>query len=89
MVGSPSACHARSVSVTSAASSAGSSEKGESTPPSLRSRVTCFSIRHAPNATDATGTPMPSVWSDSPTSVPNACASTGSARRLLSFGDAG
>ena len=34
------------VSATSAASSAGSSENAESTPPSARSSVKCFSIRH-------------------------------------------
>ena len=37
------------------------SEKAESTPPSARRRVICFSITVAPNATLATATPVPMV----------------------------
>ena len=85
----PSACQARSDSTTQRFSSAGSSENAESTPPSARSRVTCFSIRQAPNATAAIGTPMPSVWSLSPIGSPSVSASTGMRRRLVCSGGAG
>jgi hypothetical protein len=46
-------------------------------------------MKQAPSATEATATPMPGVWSESPTGTSNAPASTGNRRRLLSAGGAG
>src|SRR5688572_2763104 len=57
----PSDCQARSVSTTRELSSAGSSEKLLSTPPSARLSVKCFSITVAPSATAATAAPTPMV----------------------------
>ena len=87
--GCPSETRAVSVSRTSAASSCGSSENAESTPPPAREMVTCFSMTQAPSATAATAAPMPIVWSDRPTRVPKVSARTGMPRRLESAGSAG
>jgi hypothetical protein len=71
------------------ASSAGSRENDESTPPSDRSRVTCFSTHTAPIATAAIATPTPRVWSDRPTGTPKASRSTAMLARRASAGSAG
>ena len=42
-------------------------EKDESTPPSSRHKVKCFSMTIAPSATEATAAPIPIVWSERPT----------------------
>ena len=61
MTGSPSDCCATRVLSTSSSNSHGSSENAESTPPSTRYSVTCFSITVAPSATAAMAAPIPIV----------------------------
>ena len=47
--------------------------KAESTPPSERFNVKCFSIIVAPFAIAAKGKCIPNVWSEKPISVSNFC----------------
>jgi hypothetical protein len=85
----PIACQARSASSRIMRNSCGSIEKALSTPPSARASVKCFSITQAPSATEATATPHPMVWSESPTSQPKVSARLGMVARLLFSGVAG
>ena len=58
-------------------------EKLESTPPSARRSVKCFSITVAPSAVAATETPQPMVWSDRPTSQPKRARMCGMVEMLV------
>jgi hypothetical protein len=80
---------AASASRRSSASSCGSIENAESTPPSARDSVKCFSITVAPSATDATATPTPIVWSERPTSRPKMARIAGMVRTFVFSGVAG
>ena len=58
-------------------------ENEESTPPSARASVKCFSMTVAPRATAATAAPAPIVWSESPTSQPKRSRRSGMVRMLV------
>ena len=88
-IGLPSAIAAHSHSTARLSSSCGSIENPASTPPSRLERVTCFSIIVAPRAVAATLTPIPKVWSDSPTASPKASRNVEMRRRFASSAVAG
>ena len=72
-----------------APSPAAPAKTAESTPPSERRSVKCFSITVAPRATAATAAPTPIVWSDNPTSHSNRARMWGMVFRWALPGDAG
>src|ERR1700678_58623 len=86
---SPRASSAVRTASTIVLNSSGSRENALSGPGTERDRVKCFSIRHAPKATAATGAVIPIVWSDNPTGTPNSRAISGIVRKFISDGDAG
>ena len=87
--GSPRAAQASRAACAMAANASGVSEKALSGPGWSCERVKCFSMQQAPKAVAATGTVIPSVWSDSPAGQAKARESSGMAERRISSGGAG
>src|SRR5690606_35723555 len=67
----PRACSASRTDFTNSANSSTVSEKKLSAVLSSRESIKCFSIIHAPSATEAMGTLTPKLWSDKPAGQPN------------------
>ena len=85
----PNAFSAVRTASTIALNSCGSSENALSGPGMDRDKVRCFSMMQAPNATAATGTAIPIVWSDSPAGTPKRRDISGIVRKFISSGGAG